>query len=251
MDPSFGTEGDEFRGELRAWLDEHLPADLDDPSADDDEMFDRSGWNRTLFEAGYAAIDWPSQFGGRDASVLEQLVYNEEMARGRLLRTGERHRRGQHAPADHDPRLRRAEGAVPAADAAGDEIWSQGMSEPDAGSDLASLQCRAVRDGDRFIVNGQKTWNSLGHRADWCQLYVRTDPSAPKHEGMTCLLVDMRTPGIEARPIPTMGGASTSPRCSSPTWRFRSPPCWGRSAPAGTLPPGRSASSAPGSPSCR
>lgn len=80
------------------------------------------------------------------------------------------------------------------------------MSEPDAGSDLAALSCRAVRDGDRFIVNGQKTWNSLGHRADWCQLYVRTDPSAPKHEGMTCLLVDMRSAGVDARPIRTIGG---------------------------------------------
>ena len=91
----------------------------------------------------------------------------------------------------------------------GDEIWSQGMSEPDAGSDLASLRTAAVEDGDDFVINGQKTWNSLGHLADWCQLYVRTDPTAKKHAGITCFLVDLRTPGIEARPLTTITGGQT------------------------------------------
>jgi alkylation response protein AidB-like acyl-CoA dehydrogenase len=207
VDLSFGTEADEFRATLRAWLRASLPADLDD-AADDDIVFARRrAWNATLYEAGYAAIDWPTEYGGRDASVLEQLVYNQEMARAgapgpvnaigvaniapAIMTLGTEQQRERFLR----PMLR------------GDEIWSQGMSEPDAGSDLASLKCRAERHGDHFVVHGQKTWNSLGHRADWCQLYVRTDPDGPKHEGITCLLVDMHSPGIEARPIRTIGGS--------------------------------------------
>jgi len=208
MDLSFGPEGDGFRAKVRAWLEEHLPGDLDEAGIDDDTLFDRRRkWNATLFDAGLAAIDWPIEFGGRAASVLEQLIYNEEFARcgapGPVNAIGV----ANIAPAIMTIGTPEQQERFLRPMLRGDEIWSQGMSEPDAGSDLASLSCRAERDGDRFVVNGQKTWNSLGHRADWCQLYVRTDPSAPKHEGMTCLLVDMRSPGIEVRPITTIGGS--------------------------------------------
>lgn len=163
-------------------------------------------WNRTLADAGWAAPAWPAEFGGRDADVDEQLAYFEEMNRadapGPINVIGV----SNIAPAimsfgtaDQQARFLRPM-------LRGDEIWSQGMSEPDAGSDLASLRTAAVDDGDHFVVRGQKTWNSLGHLADWCQLYVRTDPAVPKHKGISCLLVDMTTPGISARPIKTMSG---------------------------------------------
>lgn len=208
MDLSLGPEGDAFRDTLRGWLADHLPDDLGDPDVDEDQLFERRRtWNAALFDAGLAAIDWPSEFGGRDATVLEQLIYNEEFARARAPGPVNAIGVANIAPAIMTIGTPEQQQRYLKPMLRGDEIWSQGMSEPDAGSDLASLSCRAVRDGDRFIVNGQKTWNSLGHRADWCQLYVRSDPAAPKHDGMTCLLVDMRSPGIEVRPITTMGGA--------------------------------------------
>jgi alkylation response protein AidB-like acyl-CoA dehydrogenase len=208
MDLSPGPEGDAFRKMLQGWLADNLPAGLDATGVGDDEMFERRrAWNATLFDAGLAAIDWPAAFGGRDASVLEQLIYNEEFARAHAPGPVNAIGVANIAPAIMTIGTEEQKQRFLQPMLKGDEIWSQGMSEPDAGSDLASLSCRAVRDGDRFIVNGQKTWNSLGHRADWCQLYVRTDPDAPKHEGMTCLLVDMSTPGVEVRPITTIGGS--------------------------------------------
>lgn len=207
MDLAFGPEGDEFRAALRAWLAEHLPDDLDDDTDPDATFERRRAWNATLFDAGWAAIDWPEEHGGRDASVLEQLIYNEEMAAAGAPGPVNAIGVANIAPAIMTLGTAEQQDRFLRPMLRGDEIWSQGMSEPDAGSDLAALSCRAERDGDHYIVNGQKIWNSLGHRADWCQLYVRTDPDAPKHEGITCLLVDMRTPGIETRPIETMGGS--------------------------------------------
>jgi alkylation response protein AidB-like acyl-CoA dehydrogenase len=202
-----------FRRELATWLDAHLTPDVIDagrsgPDVDGNlELLRR--WNATLADAGWAAPAWPRRFGGRDASIAEQLAWLEEMAAAgapgavnvigvsniapaiMALGTPEQQERFL------SPMLR------------GEEIWSQGMSEPDAGSDLASLRTSARLEGDVFVVNGQKTWNSLGRHADWCQLYVRTDPEAPKHKGLSCLLVDMRSPGIEVRPLKTMAGELT------------------------------------------
>ncbi len=207
--PAGADAAAELRRSLRAWLADHLTPEVVEagqrsPEARDLELL--RGWNRQLADAGWAAPAWPVEHGGRGADIDEQLAYLEEMsaasAPGPVNVIGV----SNIAPAimaygtDGQkerflrPMLR------------GDKIWSQGMSEPDAGSDLASLRTSAVLDGDEFVLNGQKTWNSLGHMADWCQLYVRTDPTVAKHKGISCLLVDLRTPGIEVRPLRTIAG---------------------------------------------
>jgi alkylation response protein AidB-like acyl-CoA dehydrogenase len=203
---------DDFRVELRTWLADHLTPDVVEAGElhlEGGSLEVMRGWNRTLADGRWAAPAWPVEFGGRGAGVGQQLAYLEEMSRARapgpvnvigvsniapaIMQFGTPEQQARFL----QPMLR------------GDEIWSQGMSEPDAGSDLASLRTAAVEDGDDFVLNGQKTWNSLGHHADWCQLYVRTDSTVKKHAGITCFLVDMRTPGIEARPITTMTGDHT------------------------------------------
>lgn len=212
MDFSYPPEVEQFRKELRAWLSANLTDDVvaagrrrgRDP--DTFEMLRR--WDATLADAGWAAVSWPQEYGGRGAGVLEQLAYAEETTSARapvplnvigmnniapaIMQYGTESQKRELLP-----RMVRA-----------DDIWCQGMSEPEAGSDLASLRTRAVRDGDDYVVSGQKIWTSLGHRADWCQLYVRTDPDAPKHKGISCLIVDMKLPGIEARPLVTLNGAT-------------------------------------------
>jgi alkylation response protein AidB-like acyl-CoA dehydrogenase len=210
-DGSDDLEG--FRTSLARWLSEHL---TDDVVAAGLQGIDRAEnlsilrrWNHALFEGGWAAISWPAQFGGRDAGIDEQLVYLEEMSRvqapGPLNVIGV----SNIAPAIMQFGTEEQTSALLVPMLRGDDIWCQGMSEPDAGSDLASLRTSAVLDGDSFVVTGQKTWNSLGRHADWCQLYVRTDPAARKHKGISCLLVDMRSPGIEVRPVRTMAGELT------------------------------------------
>jgi alkylation response protein AidB-like acyl-CoA dehydrogenase len=200
---------DALRADLRAFLHEHLTPEVADAgerptvAATLDTL---RTWNRTLADAGWAAPAWPAEHGGRDANVDEQLAYLEEMHRVRAPGPVNVIGVSNIAPAImHFGTLEQRERFLRPM-LWGDEIWSQGMSEPDAGSDLASLRTAAVEDGDHFVINGQKTWNSLGHLADWCQLFVRTDPDAKRHAGISCFLVDLRTPGIEARPLTTIAG---------------------------------------------
>ena len=212
MDFSYPAEVEPFRKELRAWLSTNLTDEVraaDRQRGRDAQAFETlRAWDATVADAGWGAVSWPQEYGGRGATVLEQLVYAEETTRARVPMPLNVIGINNIAPAIMQygtgaqmqqllPRMVRA-----------DDIWCQGMSEPDAGSDLASLRTRAVRDGDDFVVNGQKIWTSLGHRADWCQLYVRTDPDVSKHKGISCLIVDMKLPGIEVRPLMTINGAA-------------------------------------------
>jgi alkylation response protein AidB-like acyl-CoA dehydrogenase len=214
-DSDDGRSGDvdEFRRSLAQWLGEHLTADvitagLQGPDQGDNVAILRR-WSRVLYDGGWAAVAWPREFGGREAGVEEQLAFHEEMASAQAPGPVNVIGVSNIAPAIMQFGTPEQTARFLTPMLRGDEIWCQGMSEPDAGSDLASLRTSAVLDGDVFIVNGQKTWNSLGRYADWCQLYVRTDPAAPKHKGISCLFVDMKTPGIEVRPVRTMAGELT------------------------------------------
>ena len=199
-----------FRAELRAWLQRtvpHLPPVPEREDWDGRRGFDGE-WQRRLFDAGYAGIDWPTDYGGRGATPTESLIVLEELARAKaptvgvnfvgLLHAGptliaEANEEQKQA---HLPRILR-----------GEEVWCQGFSEPSAGSDLASLRTKAVRDGDDYVISGQKIWTSFAQVADCCELLVRTDPDN-KHRGITWLILPMDTPGIEVRPLRTIIGSS-------------------------------------------
>ncbi|HUF99348.1 MAG TPA: acyl-CoA dehydrogenase family protein [Ilumatobacter sp.] len=204
-----------FTLEFRAWLEANLPDDLRSEAGGTTlELVMEVGierlrsWNHCLADARFAAIAWPAEFGGRDAGPLHQVAYLEELSRagapGPLNLVGIPNiGPAIMAWATDEQRTRFLPGML-----RGDELWCQGFSEPGAGSDLASLETRARLDGDHYVVSGQKVWTSLGHLADFCELLVRTDPHAPARSAMSCLLVDLRLPGIERRPLRTMSGAT-------------------------------------------
>jgi alkylation response protein AidB-like acyl-CoA dehydrogenase len=206
------SEADEsFRAELRAWLEGALRALAPQPARDawtERRRWD-TDWQRRLFDAGYAGLHWPAEYGGRGASPTEQLIFYEETARQRAPYVGVNFVGTLHAgptlieegsdaqKADHLPKILR-----------GEEVWCQGFSEPGAGSDLASLRTRADLDGDHYVLNGQKIWCSFGQVADVGEFLVRTDPDAPKHRGISWLILAMDSPGIEIRPLRTALGSS-------------------------------------------
>ncbi|HET7720619.1 MAG TPA: acyl-CoA dehydrogenase family protein [Acidimicrobiales bacterium] len=211
MDWEYPAEAERFRAEFRAWLEASLTEDLKgltviDAAPGSQEVERLRAWNRKLAEAGYAAIAWPPEYGGRGAGVMEQVVYAEEMHRAGAPGTVNVIGLSNIAPAIMEWGTAAQKGRFLPRMLRGDDIWCQGFSEPNAGSDLASLRCRAVEDGDHLVVTGQKVWNTLGHLANWCELLVRTDPEAPKHKGISCLLVDMTLPGVEVRPLVTITG---------------------------------------------
>jgi len=197
-----------FRADVRAWLQANLPRDRGAPETAAEKIAASKAWQATLFRGGWAGITWPREHGGRGATLVEQLLFNEECAAANapdsinlsvalglvgptLMACGSPEQQARFLP-----RILR-----------GDDIWCQGFSEPNAGSDLAGLKTRGEVRGDEVVVTGQKIWTSFAQYADWCILVVRTNPDAPrKHEGMSFLLVDMHSPGITIRPLVEMTG---------------------------------------------
>jgi alkylation response protein AidB-like acyl-CoA dehydrogenase len=214
MDFRFSAEDEAFRQELRAWLQKNRPAQRSDDVDHADFMHEgskddwqrRLQWHRKMHSGGWVGLSWPKEYGGRGATLTQQLIYNEEMAAANtpqlvnglgimlvgptIIHWGTEEQKQRYVPKI----------------LSGEEIWCQGYSEPGSGSDVASLQTRAIEEGDYFIVNGQKVWTSDAHHADWCILLVRTDPSAPKHKGISYVLVDMHSPGVTVRPLVQITG---------------------------------------------
>ena len=217
MDLRYTLDEQNFRRELAVWLASEVPAHgASPPSSDWDARRDYdTRWQRKLFDTGYAGINWPKQYGGRDATLIEQLIYFEEIAKANAPYIGVNFVGVLHggptimAEGSEEQKARHIQAIL-----SGEEVWCQGFSEPVAGSDLASLQTRADRiaddksdpDGGHYVVSGHKIWTSFAQVADYCELLVRTDPDAPKHRGISWLIMPMDLPGIEIRPLPTLEG---------------------------------------------
>ncbi len=207
MDLRDRPEDDAFRAEVRAWLEEHVVGEfvaLGGRGGSGDETYGfetRLAWEKVLAAGRWTGIGWPVEYGGRGASIARQVIFNEEYVRarapGRVSVLGE----GLLAPTiiQYGTDAQRARFLPPIL--AGTELWCQGYSEPDAGSDLANVQTKAVLDGDQWVVTGQKVWTSLAHQADWCFVLGRTESGSTRHRGLSYLLVPMDQPGVEVRPI--------------------------------------------------
>ncbi|MCX4725871.1 acyl-CoA dehydrogenase family protein [Streptomyces sp. NBC_01306] len=214
MDLRYTEDEEVFRGQLKEWLAKALPAlppapdPLDWPGR---RAYD-TAWQRMLYEAGYAGLHWPADAGGRGATPTQHLIFLEETERAGAPYVGANFVGLLHAGptiAAEGTAEQRARWLPPVL--RGDEIWCQGFSEPGAGSDLASLRTRAVRDGDHYVVSGSKIWTSHAEVADWCELLVRTEPvsdTVPKHRGITWLAMRMDAPGVTVRPLRTLAGST-------------------------------------------
>jgi len=211
VDLRYTADEERFRDELRRWLEATVPTLPKKPPSDDWPARRRydTHWQRLLHDAGWAGIGWPDEGGGRGASPVEQLVYAEELARAHAPYVGVNFVGLLHAGptiAVEGTPEQRARYLPPIL--RGEEIWCQGFSEPDAGSDLASLRTRAERDGDHYVINGSKTWTSHAEVADYCELLVRTGAEDSRHRGITWLALSMDTPGIDVRPMRTIAGTT-------------------------------------------
>ena len=206
MDLRFTDEQEAFRTEVRSWLEANIPSEATEPMDTEVGFEQHRAWERKLFDAGWSVVSWPEKYGGRDASIIEWLIFEEEYylsgAPGRVNTNGitllgpTLFEWGTEEQKDRFfPKM-----------ASGEEIWAQGWSEPNSGSDLASLATRAIRDGDHYVVNGQKTWCSRGAWADWIFCIVRTDPESERHRGLSYLLVPADSEGLTRVPVGRLDG---------------------------------------------
>jgi len=208
MDFAASPEELAFRSAIREWLAANRPSEAypDEPG---DRVAYARRWSRTLYDGGWAGLGWPKEYGGLELSGLEHLIFAEEYAAAEappLIDTGVGPGLTGPTLIHHGTDEQKARFLEPILK--GEEVWCQGFSEPGAGSDLAGLQTRGVVDGDDLVINGQKVWTSYARFADWCILIVRTNPDAPKHRGLTFVLLDMKTPGITIRPLVEMTGVA-------------------------------------------
>ena len=202
------TSDESFQAELRAWLAANVTDEFREKRTMtfQEKVAVRRAWQKKLFEAGWIGIGWPEEYGGRGASLMQEAIYNEEMARAQAPATANVIGLNMVGPTILAVGTPQQKARYLPKILSGEEIWCQGFSEPNAGSDVASLQTRGVREGDDFVVNGQKVWTSYGYVADFCILLVRTDFEAPKHKGLSYLIVDMKSPGVSAKPLVQMTG---------------------------------------------
>lgn len=211
MDLNLTPNEQQFRDEFRAWLKTNVPEEWKGgTSAEDRDDYIEylRDWQRKLYEGGWAGISWPKEYGGRGVTLMEQAIFQEELARANAPQLIGTIGLSLVGPTIIAMGTEAQKSRYLAPILSGEDIWCQGFSEPNAGSDLASLGTKAICDGDDFIVNGQKIWTSFAQLADLCLLLVRTDSQAPKHKGITCLLADMHSEGVSVHPLRQMSGDS-------------------------------------------
>jgi alkylation response protein AidB-like acyl-CoA dehydrogenase len=204
VDLTLSPEEEKFRDELRAWVADNHPGR--EPGGDEAAFEFRRDWQRKLYDAGWTGVSWPEEYGGRGATLVEQAIFNEEMARSQAPTVANVLGLAMGGPTviAHGTEEQKQRYLPPILSA--EEIWCQGFSEPDSGSDLASLKTKAVRDGDEWVVTGQKVWTTFAHHAKWCMLVARTDGDAPKHKGLTYFLLDMEQEAVQVRPLVQITG---------------------------------------------
>jgi alkylation response protein AidB-like acyl-CoA dehydrogenase len=212
VDFSLTPAQEAFRERVRSWLEQSIPRDWVRRATGSSEVPRPEAyqllreWQRRLYDAGFIGLTWPKEYGGQGLTFVEEMILHQEMAFLKAPPILNVLGVGMAGPTIVAYGTEEQKRRYPARILSAEEIWCQGYSEPNAGSDLASLQTRAVRDGDHWIINGQKVWTSLAHIADWMMLLARTDPDAPKHKGITYFLLDMKLPGVTVKPLRQITG---------------------------------------------